>query len=126
MVPSDRPRHSAEVHCATFDDEILLYDPQRATGLWLNETASLVWRLCDGQRTVGEIVAFLQGAYPSAAEHLPAEVNDTLSPPARFTAPRGSFRSPRITRCKSSRPIRPAKSALIRLRCRSILPSVRP
>ena len=78
MGPSRRPRHAAEVRFRQFDNEILLLRPESGTGIWLNETASLVWLLCNGERTIAEIIELLREAFPVAAENLPAEVEDTL------------------------------------------------
>jgi hypothetical protein len=34
------------------------------TAFALNETASVIWQLCNGERPVAEIVEILQDAYP--------------------------------------------------------------
>ena len=44
----------------------------------MSETASLVWRLCDGKRTVGDIVEQLKEAYPEASDQLENDVEETL------------------------------------------------
>jgi hypothetical protein len=41
------------------EDEVLLYDKERHKAHCLNKTAALVWRLCDGTRTVEEIAVQL-------------------------------------------------------------------
>lgn len=61
-----------------FDNELLLVHVENATGIWLNETASLVWLLCDGERTVADITALLRDSFPEAREHLPSEVEDAV------------------------------------------------
>jgi len=40
----------------------------------LNQSAGLVWGLCDGERTVADIVRLLAEAYPEAAVDLPGDV----------------------------------------------------
>lgn len=60
------------------DDELLLYHPAAETIIYCNQTASLVWQLCDGQRSGQEIVALLQAAYPDTAEAIAADVEATL------------------------------------------------
>jgi hypothetical protein len=41
------------------DGEVLVYDLSGDTALHLNETAALVWRSCDGSRTVAELAALV-------------------------------------------------------------------
>jgi hypothetical protein len=45
------------------DGEVLVYDENNDVACRLNPTAALVWRSCDGERTVSDLVAVL------AAEH---------------------------------------------------------
>ncbi|HEX4110714.1 MAG TPA: PqqD family protein [Solirubrobacteraceae bacterium] len=42
-----------------FDDELLVYDEQRDVACRLNHTAALVWRLCDGKRSIDDLVVEL-------------------------------------------------------------------
>ncbi len=60
------------------DNELLLYHPSRTQILYLNHTASLIWELCDGTRTVGEIAALLAVAYPDSADTILGDVGATL------------------------------------------------
>ena len=46
--------------------------------MYCNPSASLIWRLCDGQRTVEEITSLLSQAFPEAADTIPAEAEATL------------------------------------------------
>lgn len=45
------------------DDEILLYDPDQDRTHRLNASAALVWRACDGARTVEDIAGLLTERY---------------------------------------------------------------
>ena len=72
--PSPRPDWRLE----QMDEELLLFQPAEGRVLYCNQTAGLVWRLCDGERTVGEIVALLAEAYPEAGDALPADVARAL------------------------------------------------
>ena len=47
-----------------FDNEILLYAMSDATGIYLNETASLVWELCSKNYSIADITGLLEEAYP--------------------------------------------------------------
>jgi len=74
-----RPRRAEGYRMEVLDDELLLYHPGQARVIALNPTAALVWSLCDGTRTPGEIVAALQEGYPEAARRDPADVAELLA-----------------------------------------------
>ena len=65
-------------HLEEFDDELVLYDMQSTQAIYLNETAALVFRLCDGKRTIGEIATLLTEAYPETADVIEADVETVL------------------------------------------------
>ena len=56
------------------DNTLLLFDAATDQIVDLNETAALVWRLCDGERSVGEMMALLEAAYPNSAETIRTEL----------------------------------------------------
>lgn len=60
------------------DKEILLYHPARTQVLYLNETASMIWSLCDGTRTRDDITALLVEAFPEQESTIGTEVDLTL------------------------------------------------
>lgn len=78
MSLSNKPRQKADYRLEKIDDELLLYHPSRTTIMYCNETASLVWQLCDGERTVQEIIDLLGAAYSEAGEAIATEVCATL------------------------------------------------
>lgn len=91
MSPLLRPKRRADVLLATLDDETLLFRPERMTALALNATATAIWQLCDGERTIAQIVERLQQAYPDEWAQMPAEVEAglrTLSSHAVIALPR--------------------------------------
>ncbi|HVR33105.1 MAG TPA: PqqD family protein [Acidimicrobiia bacterium] len=59
-------------------DDISLFDARRNQVLVLNATASDIWRLCDGEQTVDEIVELLASAYGVPADDIRDEVTATL------------------------------------------------
>lgn len=61
------------------DEEIVVYHPTLTTSLYLNETGALVWQLCDGERTVAEIIELLCRMYPESAQQIGPEVLTLLS-----------------------------------------------
>ncbi|MGE0703719.1 MAG: PqqD family protein [Vicinamibacterales bacterium] len=56
------------------DNEILLYHPGLTKAIHLNETAALVWELCDGQRSIAEIGTLLGEAFPEQADEVRNDV----------------------------------------------------
>ncbi|MGD9765894.1 MAG: PqqD family protein [Candidatus Binatia bacterium] len=62
------PRHKSGYESADLDGEFMLYHSAEAKALYLNETASLIWKLCDGQRSIEAIESILRDAYPEAPE----------------------------------------------------------
>ena len=67
------------------DGESLLYCHEKMTMVYLNESAAVIWRLCDGQRTVGQIIDVLKSAYPNLSHQMDAEVCDTIQQFVRYS-----------------------------------------
>ncbi len=78
MDLTDRPRRKADFRLELLDNEMLLYHPAETKILHFNQTASLIWYLCDGEHTVEDVTQMLQGAYPEAAEVIASDVTETL------------------------------------------------
>lgn len=57
----------------TLEGEVVLLHLGRNIVLHLNPTSALIWSLCDGRRSVGEIVALLGAAYPEAQQEIAAD-----------------------------------------------------
>ncbi|MFN2201562.1 MAG: PqqD family protein [Caldilineaceae bacterium] len=71
--PIRRTRQDRLVERQFFDDEIILYDLEREKFFGLNQTATEIWKECDGSKTVGEVAAPLarrNGISQEAAEDL--------------------------------------------------------
>lgn len=58
--------------------DISLYDAQREQVMVLNATASDVWRLCDGEQTLNEIVGLLVTAYGADGAVIRRDVEHTI------------------------------------------------
>jgi hypothetical protein len=56
------------------EGEGLLYSHEKMTMIYLNESAAVIWRLCDAQRTVAQVVDFLKSAYPDLSPQLDGDV----------------------------------------------------
>jgi Coenzyme PQQ synthesis protein D (PqqD) len=60
------------------DGESFAYRPPAGQGIYLNETATVIWKLCDGTRSVQQIVELLVDTYPGAADEVLVDVSDTI------------------------------------------------
>ena len=60
---ADKPRQRSDLVVQELDGEALLYDPLAHLLHRLNDTGFLIWRLCDGRRSVDEIAALLTESY---------------------------------------------------------------
>lgn len=56
------------------DDDMLLYNPATAATLHLNNSSALVWQLCDGQRSLAQIIEALRESYPEHAGQIRDDV----------------------------------------------------
>lgn len=71
------PCANTEFSLEEIDDELLLYHPAKTKAVYLNETAALVWQLCDSKRSVAEIVSLLKENYPES-DTIQGDVEQTL------------------------------------------------
>ena len=58
-----------------FDNEILLYAISKSKGVYLNETAYLVWEMCGKGHSVEEMITLLEEAYPQQKATIEDDVN---------------------------------------------------
>ena len=63
---------------AELEGESLLYSHDKMAMVYLNESAAAIWRLCDGKRTVAEIIEVLAVAFPDMAGSIGAEVPEMI------------------------------------------------
>lgn len=78
MSDASTPRTVSGFNLQQLDDDMLLYHPGLTKTIHLNETASLIWQLCDGVRSTGDIILALQEAFPEHREEIPADVTAAL------------------------------------------------
>lgn len=57
-----------------FDQEILLYSVSASKGVYLNETAYLVWQMCGKGFSVGEIISLLEEEYSEQSDVIREDV----------------------------------------------------
>ena len=58
----------------TLDGEVVLLHPTNNTILHINQTGALVWQLCNGIRSVTDIIILLSEAYPESRWQIEADV----------------------------------------------------
>lgn len=78
MLDYDKPYKNPEFVLEDFDDEVLLYTPLHNTAMYLNDTARLVWQMCDGLRSIGEIISQLEETYPDVREQIRGDVEEVM------------------------------------------------
>jgi coenzyme PQQ biosynthesis protein PqqD len=89
QIPHPKP----DFQLQQLDNEIVLFHPSQTRVLYLNQSASLVWSLCDGKRSTAEIIRVLSEAYPDAAADISADVQATL----KLFLENGCIQLPEIT-----------------------------
>ena len=57
---------------------MLLLHPTQGRVLHCNQTATLIWHLCDGRRTIQEIASLLAEAFPEDADEMMQDVTAAL------------------------------------------------
>ena len=80
------PQHIPGYQLQEFDSELVLYHLEHGRVIYLSDTAVLIWRLCDGKRTLGEIIQLLQEAYPDAADSIACDVESAVEELIKISA----------------------------------------
>src|ERR1700722_11446568 len=65
---------AADVKTEVIEGELLIYHPAHTRAIYLNPQAALIWGLCDGDRSVGDIVRLIEESYPEAKQVAKAQV----------------------------------------------------
>ena len=61
------------------DGEVTVYHPTLTTAVYLNETGALIWELCDGERTISDIIEILSQQYPESGAQIETDVKDLIA-----------------------------------------------
>lgn len=72
------PTAKSSFELEEIDGELLLYSPESTRSIYMNSTASIIWRLCDGKLTTAEIIELLTEAFPDAEDSIEQDVIDSL------------------------------------------------
>jgi coenzyme PQQ biosynthesis protein PqqD len=78
MPGSIYPKAIEGFQLETLDDEIVLLHPTSNIIIHSNQTGALIWQLCDGQRSVEEIVELLSAAYPESRTEIEKDVPEVI------------------------------------------------
>jgi Coenzyme PQQ synthesis protein D (PqqD) len=78
MELESKPRRKTDYRLEVLDGEMVLYHPSETKILYFNQAASLIWLLCDGERTVAEVISLLSDSYPESAGEIAMDVQTTL------------------------------------------------
>ncbi len=86
MLDTRHPCPAPGYQIETLDDEIVLFHPAKRAIFYSNSIGALIWYMCDGQRTVAEIIKILSATYPDAAQQIAQDVPQTLATFAEHSA----------------------------------------
>lgn len=79
METESVPVRKDDYRLEQLDGELLLYHPNEEKIVYLNQTGSLIWGLCDGNHNAEQIINLLSHAFPDAVETIPSDVKSTLN-----------------------------------------------
>jgi coenzyme PQQ biosynthesis protein PqqD len=68
------PKALENLKVEIMDGETVIYDDSIQKMIYLNESATVIFQLCDGQRSILEIVELLENAYPDASTSIMDDV----------------------------------------------------
>ena len=74
-IPKQRPGYTVEKSPCCF----FLKNSESKKMIKLNETSALIWQVCTGEWSVGEIIDVLKESYPDAMDGMDADVHQALS-----------------------------------------------
>lgn len=77
-IAQKKPKTIADFQLEEIDGEVLLYSPKATRSIYLNPSASLIWRLCTGEFSTQEIIDTLREQFPEQAESIADDVMTTL------------------------------------------------
>jgi hypothetical protein len=78
MASSNKPRRREGAISQTAGDETIVLDTRRGTYFTLDDVGTLVWELCDGTRSLDEIVAAVTAGYDVAPGQAETDIRELL------------------------------------------------
>lgn len=73
-----RPQQAAGYFVEEIDGEKLLYRLGGHKAIHLNDSATVIWTLCDGTRTAQDIIDLLKSEYPGSEAAIAADVREAI------------------------------------------------
>jgi hypothetical protein len=86
MIDTKCPHPNPEYQMELLDGEVVFFHQSGLKIMHSNRTGALIWQLCDGQRTVAEIIQLLSAAYPEFAAEIHSDVPEILTTLATYGA----------------------------------------
>jgi hypothetical protein len=74
-----KPKRRDEIRSEDIANETVLYDAVRGQAVYLNDTAAIVWKLCDGTRTVNDMTTLLAKELGDTDGRIAADVAETVA-----------------------------------------------
>jgi hypothetical protein len=71
------PKQAFGFFLEDMDGESVIYRLGAHKAIHLNGTAAVIWKLCDGSRSVKELVEFFKVEYPNESD-IPSDVEDIV------------------------------------------------
>lgn len=78
-IAQKKPKSIDDFQLEEIDGEVLLYSPKATRSIYLNPSASLIWRLCTGEFSAQEIIDSLKEQFPEEADTIADDVMTTLN-----------------------------------------------
>ena len=78
MGPQSVPKQAFRFFIEEMEGEHLLYRMGGHKAIHLNDSASLIWKLCDGSRTIQQITDLLQQQYPGLEAVVAGDVQEAI------------------------------------------------
>ena len=72
------PKQVSDIEIETFGDGVLLYHQTIREAVHLNNSAAVIWALCDGKNSIADIENILKNAYPEGKDSIRKDINSTL------------------------------------------------
>jgi len=79
MIEADHiPAQRKGFRFQEMEDEGLIFNETTKRTIYLNDSATVIWKLCDGQRSVRAIAELLKQAYGDVEEDFETDVRETI------------------------------------------------
>jgi len=78
MTPETVPKQAFGFFVEEMEGENLLYRLGAHKAIHLNDSATVIWKLCDGSRTVQDIIGLLEKEYPGSEAAVAADVGEAI------------------------------------------------